>query len=178
MDLDLKIAIGIIAFCLFNYLYLIPTQVIAQGSSPTYPYLVNSMLMVFSIGYLVESLLANLTKVKNVQEGRQHGKFAAGSGEPCDRAAPVVVDRSKALRVLALLGLMVVWYWTLGSLGFLLSAFIFLVISSIIYGAKSPVKIFLLSAGMPIIFHILFWLLGSSLPEGPVEEFIISTLYR
>ena len=44
---DLTIALGIIAFCVLNYVYLIPTQVAAEGSKTAYPHLLNIMLAIF-----------------------------------------------------------------------------------------------------------------------------------
>lgn len=174
-SLDLKVAIVIIVFCLFNYLYLIPAEVIAEGSSPVYPYLVNSMLMLFSLGYLIESFAGMRADKKAAGEARIED--TAGRGEKCDRTGPVEGNGLKAFRVMTLFGLMAAWYWTLESLGFMLSAFIFLILSSIVYGAKSPLKIGLLSIAMPLIFHVLFRTLGTALPEGPVEELITSIIY-
>lgn len=176
-SLNLKIAVGIIVFCLFNYFYLIPAQVIDKGSSPVYPYLVNSMLTLFSLGYLMESYFA--MRRNSREAGSEHtAEDSLGRGENCDHEEPAASAKAKALRVALLFVLMALWYWLLEDLGFMLSAFIFLVLSSIVYGAKSPVKIGLLSVAMPLIFHIIFRSLGSALPEGPVEELITSILYN
>ena len=176
-NLELKISIIIISFSLLNFFYLIPTQIIAEGSSPVYPYLVNTILTIFSLGYLLESFLA--TRKQTAAQDLQKELIEKTE----ERKETFKIDKlfsensRKALQVLSLFGLMAAWFWTLEMLGFMLSAFIFLVFCSIIYGAKSPIKIGLLSIGMPLIFHLIFWLLGTALPEGPLEELMISILY-
>lgn len=153
---ELSIAGVLIAFCLLNYFYLIPTQVVAEGSSPVYPLLINTMLLCFSLAYLWEGFRA----LK--QEKRQ----AAEDGEQ--------PPASKAImwRPLAVLVVTGAWILTMEWLGFILSTFLFLLIASRLFGSKNWGKGLALSVAMPLVIYIVFRLLNSILPTGPVEELI------
>lgn len=172
-SLNLKVAIGLIVFCLFNYFYLIPVEVIAEGAPPTYPYLVNSLLLLFSLGFLVESFAGMRAEKAEEEPGRREQAEAEARRGMSDQQSTV----RKAIRVGILFALMAGWYWTLEAGGFLLTAIIFLALSSPLYGARSPFKIGVLALLMPFIVHFLFRSLGTALPEGPLEELITTIIY-
>ena len=68
----------------------------------------------------------------------------------------------------------VVWVLTMESFGFIFTTFLFLMISSLIFGSKSWPKILIMSAVMPLVIYFIFWGLKAMLPEGPLESMIRS----
>ena len=160
---EISIAGFLTGFCLINYFYLIPTQVVAEGTSPVYPNLINTMLLCFSLTYLVEGF-RELRKEKRETTGRPEDTKRKGMGA--------------ALRPLAMLAVTGAWVLTLERLGFIASTFLFLLISSRIFGSKSWVKTLALSVIMPLVIYFIFYGLNSLLPEGPLEEMIRATLRR
>jgi len=159
---EISIAGFLIAFCLVNYIYLIPTQVVAQGTSPVYPNLINSMLLCFSLAYLAEGI--RTIRKKRRDPGRQENTQPKAMGA--------------ALRPIAMLLVTGAWVLTLERLGFLFSTFLFLAISSRIFGSKSWPKTLALSLIMPLVIYFIFYGLNSLLPEGPLEETIRSVLKK
>ena len=152
---ELSIAGVLIGFCILNYFYLIPTQVVAEGSSPVYPLLVNSMLLCFSLAYLAEA-------VRVVRREK-----ASGQGDAGKKASGHSLWRP--LGMLAATG---AWVLTMEWLGFILSTFLFLLIASRIFGSKKWIPTLGLSVIMPLAIHFIFVALNSVLPEGPVEELL------
>lgn len=159
---EISIAGFLIAFCLLNYFYLIPTQVVAEGTSPVYPNLINTMLLCFSLAYLVEGF----------QTARKERR-AANRDKSSQREG-----RSAALRPIAMLLVTGAWVLTLDRVGFLISTFLFLAIASRIFGSKSWLKTLALSVIMPLVIYSIFYGLNSLLPEGPLEEMIRAMLKR
>ncbi len=159
---EISIAGVLIGFCLINYFYLIPTQVVAEGSSPVYPTLINTMLLLFAVAYLVEGV-SSWQKIKS-DAAQQEQVSSEGVGNKVF-ARPV-----------AMLAVTGVWVLTLEYVGFIVSTCVFLVISSRIFGSKSWPKTLTLSVVMPFIIYFIFVGLNSLLPEGPLEELIRSIL--
>jgi len=158
---EVSIAVALIGFCMLNYFYLIPTQVVAEGSSLVYPALVNTILLCFSIAYLAEGVRSWRveTRLKNkaaVSDG------AAGNGI--------------YWRPIAMLVVIGFWVLTMEWIGFLTSTFVFLIFSSRIFGSKSWRKTLIFSLVMPLVVYLIFRGLNSVLPEGPLEELIRSLL--
>ena len=157
---EMSIAGLLIGFCMLNYFYLIPTQVVAEGSSLVYPALVNTLLLCFSIAYLAEGIRSwrreTLPKNKATTAG------GAGNGVYWRPIAMLVVTGF--------------WVLTMEWIGFLFSTFIFLTLSSRIFGSKSWRKTLALSLVMPLVVYLVFWGLNSVLPEGPLEGLIRSQL--
>ncbi len=153
---DLSIAAALIVFCLINQFYLIPTQVVAEGSSPTYPILVNILLAAFSIAYFWESLRL----LRRQQPRNEKNKAAPAKGYP-DSWRPVAL-------LLVSGGWILVMEW----MGFILSTFIFLMLTSRIFGSKSFWKSLILSTAMPLILYFVFRGLNSLLPQGPLEKML------
>ena len=114
---EMSIAGVLIGFCMLNYFYLIPTQVVAEGSSPVYPAMINTMLLCFSIAYLVEGArswrLETRLKKKTVSAGARSGV--------CWRPVAMLVTIGA-------------WVLTMEWIGFLVSTFLFLTLSSRIFG--------------------------------------------
>ncbi|MCF8031943.1 MAG: tripartite tricarboxylate transporter TctB family protein [Desulfarculaceae bacterium] len=151
---ELSIAGVLIAFSLLNYFYLIPTQVVAEGSSPVYPALINTMLLCFSLAYLGEGIRAWR------KERREHNEA---------RPAGAHKDMFRPLAMLVVTG---AWVLSMEHLGFIISTFGFLIIASRIFGSKSWTKTLGLSVAMPLIISFIFRGLNALLPEGPAEELI------
>jgi len=156
---EMSIAGVLIGFCLLNYFYLIPTQVVAEGSSPIYPLLVNSMLLCFSLAYMAEG-------VRALRLEKSSGENGAVEQKTTDHTL---------WRPLAMLAATGAWVLTMEWLGFILSTFVFLLVASRIFGSKKLIAAFSLSLIMPFVIHFIFLGLNSVLPEGPVEE-LISTI--
>jgi len=150
---ELSIAMVLIGFSMLNYFYLIPTQVVAEGSSPVYPALINTMLLCFSLAYLAEG-------VRSWRKERQVQGEAAGGG------------KKLMVRPLAMLVVTGAWVLSMEYLGFIISTFAFLMIASRIFGSKSWSKTLILSVAMPLIIYFVFRGLNALLPEGPAEELI------
>ena len=153
---EMSIAGVMIGFCLLNYFYLIPTQVVAEGSSLVYPALINTMLLCFSLAYLAEAF----------RSLRREKKEA------------VAADTNNRIywRPVAMLIVIGLWVLTMEWVGFLFSTFLFLMLSSRIFGSQSWGKTLALSLVMPLVVYLIFWGLSSVLPEGPLEELIRSLL--
>ena len=157
---EISIAGVLIGFCMLNYFYLIPTQVVAEGSSPVYPILINTMLLCFSIAYLAEGL-------RSWRRETHRGKKANAA----DGAINWIYWRPVAMLVVT--GL---WVLSLEWIGFLFSTFLFLTLSSRIFGSQSWRKTLILSVVMPLVVYSIFLGLNSILPEGPLEGLIRSLL--
>ncbi|MFH2125128.1 MAG: tripartite tricarboxylate transporter TctB family protein [Pseudomonadota bacterium] len=151
---ELSIATVLIGFSMLNYFYLIPTQVVAEGSSPVYPALINTMLLCFSLAYLAEG-------VRSWRKERQAQSEGTGGG-----------GKKLMVRPLAMLVVTGAWVLTMEHLGFIISTFAFLMIASRIFGSKSWSKTVILSVVMPLIIYFVFRGLNALLPEGPAEELI------
>lgn len=157
---EMSIAGVLIGFCMLNYFYLIPTQVVAEGSSAVYPALINTMLLCFSIAYLAEGLRSWR------RETRREKKAIAAEA----------ADNWIYWRPVAMLVVTGLWVLSLEWVGFLFSTFLFLTLSSRIFGSKSWGKTLILSVVMPLVVYFIFWMLNSILPEGPLEGLIRSLL--
>lgn len=153
---ELSLAIVLIGFSMLNYFYLIPTQVVAEGSSPVYPALINTMLLCFSLAYLAEGVRCWRKEKAEQEEG---GACSTGGGK---------------LMLRPLLTLVVTGAWVLSMeyLGFIISTFIFLMLASRIFGSTNWGKTMILSVAMPLIISFVFRGLNALLPEGPAEELI------
>ena len=155
---EMSIAGVLIGFCMLNYFYLIPTQVVAEDTSMVIR--VNTKLLCFSIAYLIEGLSSWR------RETRREKKAAAAEG----------ADNGIYWRPVAMLVVTGLWVLTLEWIGFLFSTFLFLMLSSRIFGSKSWPKTLTLSVVMPLVVYSIFWMLNSILPEGPLEGLIRSLL--
>ena len=157
---EIAFASGLIAFCLFNYLYLIPSQVVAEGSSATYPNLMNFLLLAFALAYWTEGfLMYRKENLKGVRQEKKSGNFWALYWRP-----------------LVLLVIIAAWILTLGFAGFLLSTFIFLVFSSMLFGATNILRVLILSIVMPLLVFTLFYWVNAPLPAGPIETMIVAAI--
>jgi Tripartite tricarboxylate transporter TctB family len=154
---EINFAIGIIVFCLFNHFYLIPSQVVAEGSSPVYPMMVNGMLLFFGIALLVEGVF-QLRKEKT---------------DPAAEKQTLKIFWERYWRPLTLLAAMTIWILSLDLTGFLPSTIIFLFCSSLIFGGKNLKRISLLSLSLPTIVFSLFHWVNAPLPAGPLEHLIL-----
>jgi putative tricarboxylic transport membrane protein len=152
---ELSIAGVLIGFCLLNYFYLIPTQVVAEGSSPVYPMLTNTMLLCFSLAYFFEGIRC----WRRQRKEENPASCSTGGGK-------------LMLRPLAMLVVTGAWVLSMDYLGFIISTFIFLIIASRIFGSKSWSKTLIMSVAMPLVISFIFRGLNAVLPEGPAEEFI------
>lgn len=162
LRIELYVASGLIAFCLINYFYLIPTQVIAEGSSPTYPLLTNSLLLVFSLAYLWEGL----HRLRKDRRQRQENEDQAAASEEAAR------QRFYWRRPVALLVLCAVWLQVMEAVGFIVSTFFFLLLATRIFATRGLIKSLVFSLVMPVVLYALFRSLGSLLPQGPLERWL------
>lgn len=147
------VSLGLLAlFWAVNQWILIPQEVAAAGSEVTYPYLLNSALLLFTVCYGLE-----LLRIRR-------------KGLPY---APLLTfNKVQALKVIVLLALIWVWSMALEWLGFSLSTMFFLACTLMLYGERSAKKILLTSILFPVGVSILFLLLNSSLPHGIIESWL------
>lgn len=141
---------------IINQAYLIPHEVIAYGTSATYPTLLNGMMAVFSACYLFEALRKRRLKT--------------------DGTSKIPLDFKGLCKPAGLL--LCIWLWVDGceSIGFMLSSMALLVASCLLYGERSPTKIAALAISMPLVLLVFFATLRSVLPEGPVDTWILNIL--
>jgi len=157
---ETKIAFGLIVFCLFNYYYLIPSQVINQGSVPTYPFIVNTLILLSSVGYFFQSIFQNIKETDNQKskDGQKKQKNA-----------------HRAIVIIILIG---IWVLMLDYVGFLLSTIIFLAGSIVVCGSRNYTKIVVISILFPIFMYFIFrGVLKTTLPEGFLENILEKIIF-
>jgi putative tricarboxylic transport membrane protein len=153
---ETKIASGLIVFCLFNYFYLIPSQVINQGSVPTYPFIVNTLILVSSVGYFFQSMFQKIIKDRDGQKNKSLKTIQ----KPIWRAIVLIIFIS-------------IWVSVLDYVGFLLSTIILLIGSIILFGSRNYTKTIIISILFPIFVYFLFrGVLKTTLPEGFLENIL------
>jgi len=157
---ETKIAFGLIVFCLFNYFYLIPSQVINQGSVPTYPFTINTLILLSSVGYFFQSIFQNIKKT-NSQKNKS--------------AQKIQKNAQRAIVIIILIG---IWVLALDYIGFLLSTIIFLAGSIITLGSRNYTKIVIISILFPLFMYFLFrGVLKTTLPEGFLENILEKIIF-
>ncbi|MBN2395379.1 MAG: tripartite tricarboxylate transporter TctB family protein [Candidatus Atribacteria bacterium] len=156
---DTIIAFGLIVFCLINYFYLIPSQVIKQGSQSTYVYIVNTFLFLSSIGYFFQGILQK----KFLTSGNQENKINK--------------DSKKSIIIIILVA---IWILLMDYLGFLLSTIVFLIVSiaTLSNPPRNYPKLLILSILFSLFIYILFTvILKTILPEGILEVLLQDIIY-
>lgn len=158
---ETKIASGLIVFCLFNYFYLIPSQVINQGSVPTYPFIVNTLILLSSVGYFFQSIFQNTIKETDNQKNKDAQK-----------------KQKNAQRAIVIIILIGIWVLALDYIGFLLSTIIFLAGSIIVCGSRNYIKVAIISILFPLFMYFLFrGVLKTTLPEGFLENILEKIIF-
>ena len=158
---ETKIASGLIVFCLFNYFYLIPSQVINQGSVPTYPFIVNTLILLSSVGYFFQSIFQNTIKETDNQKNKDAQK-----------------KQKNAQRAIVIIILIGIWVLALDYIGFLLSTIIFLAGSIIVCGSRNYIKVAIISILFPLFMYFLFrGELKTTLPEGVLENILEKIIF-
>lgn len=153
---ETKIALALIVFCIINYFYLIPSQVIKQGSAPTYPLIVNTLILLSSIGYFFQSIFQKVIKDRNSQKNKSLKTIQ----KPIWRAVVLII----------FIG---IWVSVLDYVGFLLSTIILLIGSIILFGSHNYTKIIIISILFSIFVYFLFrGVLKTALPEGFLENIL------
>jgi len=161
MGRDGKIGLGLIIFCLLNYFYLIPSQVINQGSVPTYPFIVNTLILLSSVGYFFQSIFQKDIKQTNSQKSKASEKGYKSVW--------------KAIFIIIFIG---IWISLLDFMGFLLSTIIFLIGSILVCGSRNYIKIIIISILFPIFMYFIFrGVLKTTLPEGFLENILEKIIF-
>lgn len=160
---ETKVASGLIVFCLFNYFYLIPSQVINQGSVPTYPFIVNTLILLSSVGYFFQSIFQNTITIKEADS--QKNKDAQKKQKNAQRAIAIMI----------LIG---IWVLMLDYIGFLLSTIIFLAGSIVVCGSRNYTKVVVISILFPLFMYFIFrGVLKTTLPEGFLENILEKIIF-
>lgn len=153
---ETKIASGLIVFCLFNYFYLIPSQVIKQGSIPTYPFIVNTLILLSSVGYFFQSIFQKIIKDRDSQKNKS-----------------LKTIQKPICRAIVLIIFIGIWVSVLDYVGFLLSTIILLIGSIILFGSRNYTKTIIISILFSIFVYFLFrGVLKTTLPEGFLENIL------
>ncbi len=147
------IGVGLLSlFFLFNQFVWIPIEVMEEGSSDTYPYLLNGLLALFLICYIGEF-------VYRLKSGKSMEYFTL-EWRPISKIALLLIA-------------MFLWAESMEYVGFLLPTIVFLALASTVYGERSIPKRLILSLCAPIFVVILFALLNTALPQGAVDQWIL-----
>lgn len=151
---NIIISLGIIGFCILNYFYLIPIQVIKQGSAPHYPLIVITFISFFSIVYFLLAIFKKYNRHTIVQKDKYFGKTAI-------------------FRVVITMFLLIIYVNVIEFYGFILVTTIMLIISMILYGSKDYFSIGVISILFTLLVSYVFRiLLHSILPGGILEQII------
>ncbi|MCL2123742.1 MAG: tripartite tricarboxylate transporter TctB family protein [Desulfovibrionaceae bacterium] len=147
----------LVLFILAHQFYLIPVQVIAQGSSETFPHILNALLAICTIFYIYETVR------------RRRSGLDAKDVLPVDM-------RSAARPVLLLLSL---WIWAelMESFGFIIPSVFLLAATSLLYGERSPRKIAVLAILFPIFAFVFFTILKTTLPSSSIENWMLAVFW-
>ena len=158
---ETKIASGLIVFCLFNYFYLIPSQVINQGSIPTYPFIVNTLILLSLVGFFFQSIFQSTIKETDSQKNKDAQK-----------------KQKNAQRAIVIIIFIGIWVLMLDYIGFLLSTIIFLAGSIIVCGSRNYTKVIIISILFPLFMYFLFrGVLKTTLPEGFLENILEKIIF-
>jgi hypothetical protein len=145
------------AFLLINHFYLVPVQVIAQGSPATFPHLLNALLAICTIFYLIETV-----------RRRRHG---------LDAKDVLPVDMQAAAKPALLLLSIWIWAACIDSFGFIIPSILLLAATSLLYGERSIRKIAALAILFPIFAFVFFTLLKTKLPSSFIEDWILAVFW-
>ena len=135
-----------------NYWHLIPRQVVAEGSDPAYPLLLNGILFGLAIFYAFEIVRS----------------FLRGGGT----LAVLHVNWRATGKVALLLCAIGGWAYAMNMYGFIPCTTVFLAVGAWLYGERSIPKILSLILISPLALYIVFTLFGSYLPQGPLEQLL------
>jgi hypothetical protein len=142
---------GVLCFSLVNHFFFIPTYVVEEGTPAVYPILLNVGLLVFGAFYLLEIFLTGKDSDESSDEAQENKLVKTG-------------------RVIVLLVLMGIWIYIMEHVGFLLSSAVFLFLASFCYGSRELIKILLVSTILPLTIYLIFFAVGSALPEGLFDQ--------
>lgn len=153
------VSLGLLAlFAAVNGWLLIPVQVVAEGSDATYPRLLNGALVILLILYGLEILRSRRAGGKTLGVWR--------------------LTFPELGRILGLLACIGEWAGGLDAFGFLPPTAVFLGLTAWLYGERSPWKLVVLMVASPLALYAAFTLLGSALPQGPLEQLLSPLLIQ
>ena len=147
----------LVAFMLINQFYLIPVQVIAEGSPATFPHILNALLAICTTFYIIETV-----------RRRRRG---------LDTKDILPVDMRAAAKPILLLLSIWVWAECMEFLGFIIPSIFLLAATSLLYGERSGRKIASLAILFPIFAFVFFSTLKTMLPVGPIENWIFALFW-
>lgn len=141
-------------FCLVNYFYLIPTQVIRHGSSANYPYMVITFLFIFVLVYTFLSFKKRISPDSNYI----NISFS---------------NKQYIFKNFIILLMMIFYVCFIESFGFILISFLFILIAMMVYGLRDYFRVLIISILFPTFISYIFRiLLKSNLPGGIIEQII------
>lgn len=140
------------ALVIVNQFYLIPVQVINEGSDPVYPYLLNGLLLFLLLCLTAEAAYSHYIK----------------------KSAPELLKLApkNIARIIALLGFVTIWAIMLESMGFIIPTLIFLGITTWLYGERSLRTILLTMFIGSFLLYFVFSIFGVALPRAELENFL------
>jgi len=154
MRRDAVIAAGVISFCILNYFWLIPTQVTKEGSSPIYPYLIITFLLVVAAAYFMVSI--HIASEDITSQKSKHPR-----------------EKRSLMEVILTVSFITIYASVIEYVGFLLSTIPLLIGCMILYGSKNYIKISTVSILFSLIISYIFKIaLHSTLPTGFLEQII------
>ncbi len=143
MSKDFKTGIFIVIFAILLFVYIIPNHIVDNPklivsnpamSSRLFPY-------VLSIGLGIVGVAMMLAEIVNKKawSNKKH-----------------MINQTAIARVLALLGLALLYYWLMGILGYLLTSMLLLPVLMLFYGYRHYKVIVIVSIAFPLIMYYLF----------------------
>lgn len=149
---DFKLAIGFVAFSLFCFFYLIPSQVgpLTRPES-LMPVIMVGFIFILAVFMLVKSLRASDEEEKHLEESSQ--------------------KNSNRFALPSVILIMLVLSWVMDSIGFLLSSSITMIILFLIFGIRNIKQIILITFITIVVLYVSFEkFFYSPLPVGTIVE--------
>jgi hypothetical protein len=140
---DFKTGIFLVLFAILLYVYLIPNYIVDNPrlivsnpamSSRLYPYVISIGLGIVGAAMMIAELVNKKAWIKSKN----------------------LINQTAIIRVLALFGIALLYYWLMGILGYILTSMLILPALMLFYGYRQYKVIVIVSIAFPLIMYYLF----------------------
>jgi hypothetical protein len=140
---DFKTGIFLVLFAILLFVYLIPNHIVDNPrlivsnpamSSRLFPYVLSIGLGIVGIAMMIAELVNKKAWTKS-----KH-----------------LINQTAIVRVLALFGIALLYYWLMGILGYILTSMLILPVLMLFYGYRQYKVIVIISIAFPLIMYYLF----------------------